>query len=238
MENKTEEKKERRSFAEWFENVWYHYKCPIIFGAVLGVFLVVSLVQMFSKDDSDIKMLHVGPMYISPTDAEILRGTVGGLSDDYNGDGKVTADLMDITVARFQDSETSEYFNYDDHNKALQRFQTEIRAGDSMLYVLDREYFDICMKENLLEPLDSFVDDAYMPENVIEGCGVKISDLDAYELPGISRFASDAIICLRRSPEKDELTYGRTVDSWNGHRRTFINIIKYRSENQQQNEEN
>lgn len=232
MKNKVAEKKDKLSFAEWFENIWYHYKWPLILGTILGVFLIVSLVQFFSKDDPDIKILHVGPMYISPTDSETLRGTVEGLSDDYNGDGKVVVNLMDITIAKFQDNETSESFNYDEHNKAHQRFQTEIRAGDSMIYVLDREYFDICMELNLLEPFDSFVDDADMPENVIEGCGVKISDLDAYELPGISRFSSDSIICLRRSPEKDEISYGRTVDGWNGHRRTLLKILKYRSEKQ------
>ncbi|MBQ3230063.1 MAG: hypothetical protein IJO64_07895 [Clostridia bacterium] len=229
----TKENKEKLSFGEWVENIWYHYKWPIICFTVLGIFLIYSAVQLFSKDDPDIKMLHVGPMYVSPTDADALRGSVEGLSDDYNEDGEVIADFMDITIAKFKDADTGEFFNYDEHNKALQRFQTEIRAGESMLYVLDREYFDICMDENLLEPLDSFVDDVDMPENVIEGCGVLISELDAYELPGISRFSEDAILCLRRSPDKDEISYGRTDEEWNGHRRTFINIIKYRAENQE-----
>lgn len=232
MENKVVEKKEKLSFAEWFENIWYHYKWPLICGAILCVFLTVSLVQLFSKDDPDIKILHVGPMYISATDSDILCETVKGFSEDHNGDGKTVVHLMDITIAKFQDASTSEYFNYDEHNKAHQRFQTEIRAGDSMLYVLDREFFDTCMELNLLEPLDSFVDDADMPENVIEGCGVKISDLDAYELPGISRFSADSIICLRRSPDKDDISYGRTADGWNAHRRTFIKLLKYRSEKQ------
>lgn len=222
------EKTEKLTFREWLENMWYHYKWLIIFGGLLIMFVVISLFQYFSTNDPDVNILHVGPMYISPTNAEKMEETVGGLSKDYNDDGEMTVNLLDITINKFGTTEENA-INYDQNNSGLQRFQTEVRAGDAVIYLLDKEFFDICVEEKLLTPLDEVIDDAYMPENVIDGYGVYLSELDAYELPGLSSVPDTAILCLRRNPEKDDIKYGRTEEVWDGNRRTFVNIIKYRT---------
>lgn len=225
------EKTEKLSPREWLENLWYHYKWLIIFGGLIVIFLVISLFQYFSTNDPDVNILHIGPMYISPTAAEEIEETIGGLSEDYNDDGEMTVNILDITVNKIGTTEEN-LVNYDQNNTGLRRFQTEIRAGDAMIYLLDREYFDICITEGLLTPLDEVIDDAYTPENVIEGYGVLLSELDASELPGLSSVPDTAILCLRRTPAKDDIKYGRTEEIWDGNRRTFINIIKYRSEDE------
>jgi hypothetical protein len=221
------EKTEKLSPREWLENLWYHYKWLIIFGGLLLILIVVSCVQIFSKDEPDVDILHVGPMTINPVVGEAIESTIGGLASDYNDDGEVMVNILDITVNKFGTAE-EQAINYDYNNNALKRFQTEIRAGDAVIYLLDEEYFNICMEEGLLTPFDEIVDDADMPENVIEGCGVKLSQLDAYSLEGLKDIPEGAILCLRRSPEKDEIAYGRTMETWNGNRKTFLNILKYK----------
>jgi hypothetical protein len=221
------EKTEKLTFREWFENVWYHYKWLIIFGAMLLTLIVISAVQMLSNDDPDVNILHVGPMTINPVVGEQIESTVGGLAGDYNEDGDVKVNILDITVNKFGTAEENAV-NYDHNNNAMKRFQTEIRAGDAVIYLLDEEYFNICLGEGLLTPFEEVVDDAYMPENVIEGCGVKLSELDAYSLDGLKDIPEGAILCLRRSPDKDEIAYGRTMETWNGNRKTFLNILKYK----------
>ncbi len=222
------EKQERMSPREWFENIWYHYKWLIIFGVVLVAFLIISLSQFLSTKDPDVNIMHVGPMYISAEVAETIESTVGKMSDDYNDDGEIKVEILDITVNKFGNEDAGiDPINYDQNNKGLQRFQTEVRAGDTVIYALDKQFFDICVEEGLLTPLDEIIDDAYMPENVIDGYGVYISDLAAYELDGLSNIPETAILCLRRSPDKDEIKYGRTMEVWEGNRNTFVNIIKY-----------
>ncbi len=224
------ETEKKMSVGEWIENIWYHYKWVIIFGGAMLLFLVISLFQWLSTPDPDVNVLHVGPMYISAEAGEQLKDSVASLSYDYNGDDEIAVALLDITVNKFGNEEAGvDAVNYDHQKSATQRFQSEIRAGDAMLYLLDKEYFDICISENLLTPLDEILDDADMPENSISGYGIPISELDAYELPGLSSVPSTAILCLRRSPEKDELRYGRTVEAWDNNRNTFINIVKYRA---------
>lgn len=221
------EKTEKLTPREWIENMWYHYKWLIIFGGLLIAFLVISCFQFFANDDPDVNILHMGPMYISPEVADKIEATVGGMAEDYNDDGEVNVAILDITVNKFGTDE-SNTFNYDQYNSALQRFQTEIRAGDAVIYLIDKEYFDICVSEGLLTPLDEVIDDAYMPENTVDGYGVYVSELDAFGLEGLSSVPDTAILCLRRSPEKDEIKYGRTQETWEGNRKTFVNIIKYR----------
>lgn len=220
------ENNEKMSFGEWLENLWYHYKWLIIFGTMLVAFLVISIGQMAATKDPDVNFLHVGPMYISPSAADSIESTMTQFTGDVNGDGKVKTDLLDITVNKLQTDEST-MVNYDDQNKALQRFQTEIRAGDAVIYLLDKEYFDICVEEGLLTPLKEVLDDADIPENNVDGYGVYVSELDAFELSGLSSVPKTAILCLRRSPDKDPIKYGRTMEVWTGNRDAFVKLVKY-----------
>lgn len=230
MENK--EQNEKMTAMEWLENVWYHHKWMIIFAGMMILFVVISIGQLVSNAGADVNILHVGPMYISPEAANRIEATLGELSDDYNEDGEFVADILDITVDKISDGKGGTV-NYDQGNQAMQRFQTEIRAGDAVIYALDKYYFDICLKEGLLTPFEEIIDDADMPANTVKDengaiFGVYVSDLDAYSLSGIENIPETAILCLRRSPENDQISYGRTVEEWNGNRKTFVNLIKYR----------
>lgn len=132
-------------------------------------------------------------------------------------------------LSESSDESSKDWVNFDGNNQGYTRFQTEIRAGDAIIYFLDEPYFNECVEIGLLVPFEDIIDDAYMPENVISGCGVKISDLDAYDLPGLSSFPETAILCLRRSPGEDEIAYGRTQEEWECNKTAFVNIIKHRS---------
>lgn len=222
------EDKKRLSPGEWLENIWYHYKWIIIFGGMILVLLVISFAQCTAKDDPDVNILHVGPMYISVDAADQIEATVKGLSEDYNGDGEINVDLLDITINNLG-GETSDPAYYEYNSEGYTRFQTEIRAGDAVLYFLSEEYFNICVEEGLLTPLDEIIDDVDMPENVVSEYGVRFSELDASKLSGLSAIPDGAILCLRRSPEKDEITYGRSVEEWESNKKTFVNLIKYKS---------
>ncbi len=226
------ETKEKMTPAQWFENVWYHYKWQIIVGFLMIIFLAVSLLQCSQNDEPDVNILHVGPFYISPAAVTEIENTLGKLCDDYNGDGEFNADLLDITVNKFgNESAGVDVTNYDYQKNAYTRFQTEIRAGDAVIYLLDEEYFNICIQEGLLTPLNEVLDDAYLPE-VNEGYGeygVYLSNLDAYELPGLCEVPATAILCLRRLPKEGEVNFGNIEKVWEGNKKAFINIFKYKS---------
>ncbi len=217
------------SFGKWIENIWYHYKWVIILGGAIVIFAVIALVQLLKNDEPDINIMHMGPAYITEDDREELEETIAAMAYDCNGDEEINVNLLDITVHKFSNEAGDKVVNFDENNKGHTRFQTEIRAGDSVIFLLDEPYFNECVELGLLVPLDEIIDDADMPEDVISGCGVKISDLDAYDLPGLSSVPKTAILCLRRSPGEDEIAYGRTMEKWECNKTAFVNIIKYSS---------
>lgn len=225
--------KGKLTFRQWLDNVWYHYKWAIILGTLVVIFVVVAVVQLFSNKEPDVRIMHVGPMFISQAASDSIQETLAPMSGDYNDDGEINVNILDITINKFSAEGSDVVYNYDQNGEGYARFQTEIRAGESIIYLLDEPYFNVCVEEGLLTPFDEIIDDADMPENVISGCGIKISDLDAYSLPGLKSVPDTAILCLRRSPEKDEISYGRTKEAWEGNCRTFVNIVKYRAEKEQ-----
>ena len=225
------EEKTKLTPKEWLENIWYHYKWLIIFGGLLVVFLAISLTQLLSNKDPDVSLLYVDKMYYSDLETDI-RTTTASLADDYNEDGKTVVDMLTITINEATDA-SGDPIHYDFNNTNLQRFNVEITSGDATILILDPEYFGICVEKGLLVKLSDVIDDAYMPKNVINECGVKVSALDAFKLPGFCRVEEDAIICLRRFPKEGEIKYGRTEEEWNGNKKAFVNIIKYKNETKQ-----
>lgn len=216
---------------QWFENIWYHYKWCIIIGGLILVFVVIALVQHLSNKEPDIHIMHIGPMYISPAASEQIEDSLKPFSKDGNGDGEVNINILDITVDKFKSEGSDVVYYLDKNSEGYKRFRAEISAGDSIIYFLDEHYFNECVELGILTPFEDIIDDVDMPENVISGCGVKISELDAYQLPGFDSIPEGAVLCIRRSPEKDELSYGRTQEEWDNNRKTFVNIIKYNAEN-------
>jgi len=57
------EKKEKQTFREWAENIWYYYKWLVLFIGLMIVFAVICIVQLAQKDEPDVDVMFVGPGY-------------------------------------------------------------------------------------------------------------------------------------------------------------------------------
>ena len=222
------EKTEKLPFGEWCENLWYRYKWLIIILALIVVFLIIAAVQWLSADDPDITVLFVGPEYLTTESRSKLYTSMEKFAADIDGDGKVTTDILDITLKRAYDiSDPDYYVTYDQNNEALKRFEAEIRVGDALIYILDRTYFDKCVELGVLAKLSDVL--GAEPENSVGGCGFVFGDLDVSTLPGFDAIPKDMIICLRRSPDEDVIDYGRKTDFWENNRKAFASMAAYKA---------
>ena len=223
------EKTEKLTFGEWVENVWYRYKWPIIIIGLIVVFAFIALIQQLSVDDPDVTVLYVGPEYLTQTARENVYESFTLLADDHDGDGKVSTDILDITLKRYYDIEDEDKYGvYDQNNEAIKRFQIEIRSGDAVIYILDKTYFDECMELGILAPLAEVMDESDIPASNISGYGVELGKIEAKTLPGFDALPEDMILAIRRSPTNDVISYGRDEDFWENNRKAFENLIKYR----------
>ena len=217
-------------FGGWMEYIVEYYKWPILFGVVLVSAIIFAISQTASTSNPDLSMMYVGPFYMSPTEQDKLGETVAMLSGDkegdYNQDGHFRYDFLDLTISHIRDQEGIEY-TYDDQNTAYTRFQTEMRAGDTVLYFLEPYFYRVALSEGIIAPLSELGIDTSLS---YDGYGIPIGNLDCYELDGFSKMPAEAVVCLRRSPDSDAISYGRTQESWEDHKDLFLQMVNYRSD--------
>jgi hypothetical protein len=226
-----QEKYEKRGpgFRGWTEYIAEYYKWPIIIVGVIVIGIFVGISQLAATANPDLSMMYVGPFYMNPTEKEHLGESIaqlsGDLAGDYNQDGDFRFDFLDLTVSHVKDSEGIEY-TYDDQNTTYTRFQTELRAGDTLLYFLEPYFYRQALAEGILTPLSELGID---PSLSLDGYGIPMGNLDCYELPGFAKMPAEAVVCLRRSPASDAISYGRSVEEWEYHRDLLVAMAAYKS---------
>ncbi len=219
--------KRRPGFRGWMEYIGEYYKWPILIVGVIVVGIIISISQMSSTSNPDLSMMYVGPFYMNPAEKDNLGNSIvllsGEAEGDYNKDGHFRFDFLDLTVSHIKDADGIEY-TYDDQNTTYTRFQTELRAGDTLLYFLEPYFYRQVLAEGILAPLSELGIDASLS---FDGYGIPIGNLDCHALPGFAKMPSEAVVCLRRSPEKDAISYGRTMEDWEYHRDLFVAMATY-----------
>lgn len=224
------EKQEKLSLKEWCENIWYHYKWPIVLLGLIIIFLIGGVVQVLTRHDPDVSFMYIGRGAITADGTNELEANVKELIDDYNEDDQKNVDYLELTA--LTDEVNSVVYNADDNAKVLQRFIVEVTAGDSVIYLVDDYYYNILLGKDTLDvcvlaKLSDVLDDADMPETTLDEYGVYLKDLAIYQTEGFNQLPESTILCIRRSPEQDEITYGRSIDVYNNNKKCFRKLITY-----------
>ncbi len=127
-----EREQDRYSHDKWYENIWYHHKFHIIVGAVLLLFLAVTIYSSNMTDPADLYIFFLTEspeVYTEKEDTltEILTEYAG----DKNGDGIVNLYIHNIYIGE----------EFDDTNvyKNKEFLMTSLRSGDCML-VISEDY--------------------------------------------------------------------------------------------------
>ena len=86
---------EKSKFFKWLDNFWYHYKWTLLIAVFFIVVLVVGLVQLFSKTESDATVMYAGPYQLSNDEINAIRNDLTSLLPyDFNGDEKNILHLL------------------------------------------------------------------------------------------------------------------------------------------------
>lgn len=223
------EKTEKLSFKEWFEHIWYYYKWMIILGGTVVIFLIGGTIQILQSHKPDVNLLYVGKSTITVNRTIKIESKLKTMIEDYNNDGVKEIEYMELTALA---AETSGIvFNADANADILKRFETEVRVGDSVIYLLNEYYYNRLVELKVLAKLSDVMYEKDIPQTAIDEYGVYLKDLEIYKTPEFSGFPDTTIICIRHSPEKDQLTYGMTAEIYTANKMCFNKIMTYSSEN-------
>jgi len=211
--------------SEFFENIWYHYKWLILIVLTLGSLMIIGIAQMIGKGDPDVHILFIGQNYITAEGRKEAEKSLSKVIPDYNGDGKVSMDLVELTVTTIP----GQSYDYVYQQDAMTRFETEIRAGMSTVFIVEESFYDKITKLGLAAPLSVVFGEGKVPENAFDEFSFRLRDLDIAEEAGFSRFPRESYVCIRHSPENDEINYSRTMEDYEHNLDFFKKAVEYRS---------
>ncbi len=210
---------------EFFENIWYHYKWLILIVLTLGSLMIIGIAQMIGKGDPDVHILFIGQNYITAEGRKEAEKSLSKVIPDYNGDGKVSMDLVELTVTTIP----GQSYDYVYQQDAMTRFETEIRAGMSTVFIVEESFYDKITKLGLAAPLSVVFGEGKVPKNAFDEFSFRLRDLDIAEEAGFSRFPRESYVCIRHSPENDEINYSRTMEDYEHNLDFFKKAVEYRS---------
>lgn len=185
----------------WLDNFWYHYKWVVIIGAFFLAVLIIGLVQIFNRTETDAAVTFAGPAYISPNQCAEIETELGKIiPEDYTGDGNKIVKFSNYTIYYESDLEgkdkseidlsqnTTNKSNYDDY----------VSSGECSIYFVGSElYKNFVTHERLQSMSDLFGED--LPSGITEdGYGARLGDLPIYQLDAFKVMPEDTYICLTK----------------------------------------
>ena len=219
----------------WFENYWYYYKWRVIVAAFLLVVILFCVVQCATQERYAIFITYAGPDHIAARIDDIRSAVKSTFTTDEekNAGGISVRDIIWVnSKLAVKYTEEGIYYNAAQNADNAKLLYNEAAAGDSFIYIIDREQYLRLKGEGLFTPL-SEVFGNNLPAAAYDECGVKFKDT------GFAKFFScfedldeDLILCLRTKELsvslvnrlKGKRAYER---SYSLHKQIFTDIVNF-----------
>ena len=213
-------KGEEVTFLGWIDNVWYHFKTAIVLVTLALIFLLVGVTQCATREEHDVFIYCVGDFNPTAKDSDMfMRDMEKRFCPDANKDGKKVVDMKVDHFVMSKDEQGSSYvYNASHQMSEMGAFQLEIGMGECVVYFMEPAFF----YSNLayLEPLESAL--GYLPENAVEGKGIRVGDLVAKKATMYFCFPDNYIMCLADRDSRLDKDY------YEGNVQFFKNLIEYK----------
>lgn len=202
-------------FYKWLDNFWYHYKWITLIALLFATIIIVSTVQILTREVGDIYVLYAGTKVVSLQDSLYIEKAFETIDEiDHNDDGEINAIVRTLTIMSPEDISASN----DAHEEAvgaknegyiineqmlgaqmsnsMQTFNQEILGGDSVICLLSPYTYKIVRDADGFLPLGDVL--GYTPEGAYDECAVYLKDTDFGKREGLSSLPEDTLFCIRR----------------------------------------
>ena len=217
-------------------NFWYYHKWKVIIGSFLSIFLGLCIVQLFQKEEYDVRFVYCGPQYLAEEDSQAMMTAFERLmAKDYDGDGEKNALLIDVIVMsdeqiverREEAKKNDVAFMYDvsSRNSLLMRVSSYLSTGEALIGLFDNYVYQGLKEEGAFVPLADVL--GYTPEYAIDEYSVYFKDTDFAKSQGaFSALPEDTILCIKTIPLLYKTDTQKRV--YNDHLDYFRRIFEFR----------
>ena len=185
-------------FATWCENVWYHYKVPIIIALVLIVALSVCVVQCAKREPTpDYILCYAGEASLLPTKNNTVAADMTASAESLiESDGLRIGN--GIRIDSFQIRKGAALDSYNQNN--IENLQSELNLATAYLYLLSEHTFEVYTATQggrYVLPVAEYLPADSTVETTPDGYGVYLRSTPAASLPGFRDLPDDTVLCLR-----------------------------------------
>lgn len=218
---------------QWLENFWYHHKFGTIAGLIALITVVVCTVQMCGRTEPDLHVMYCGSEQMGQ---ERYREVQSALSKivpgDYNGDGEIYVDFLDILWLSSYHQQLYEVqgYNFDaqSNSNAKMQFDSEMQNGMNVICLIDAELYEITQeKTQAFATWEELL--GYTPENAYDDCAILMEDLSFGRSDGMV-LPEGTVLCVRK---KGEISLSQSKAErdrfYDFHVQAVKNMIEYRS---------
>ena len=201
------------SFAEKLENFWYHYKWHTIVTLFVVFVIAVCAIQCAGNTKYDIQILYAGNYSFDRSSSDggypeymVAVSSLSEFAKDYDENGEVNLSFCDLYLLTKEEVAEIESNNGSVSIRLLQENTTTLKTNldSSDYYVcflserLFLQYSEGESNRGRFAKIADYTADGKEYDFVSE-YGIRLSSLDAKDLPGISSLdAEDTIVCIRK----------------------------------------
>ena len=217
---------------EKLENYWYHYKWRTIIAVFLLLVITVSVVQCATREDTDICIMYLGPLNIARVEEPQIRAAVKQVLREDLQKENYTVTILDILYTNDKIAERYRqeglYFDPATNGDAVSRFDTEVIAGDSIIFMVDRQQYTVAKQNGAFVKLSEILDK--VPDYAIDEYGIRLKDTDFGKyFPCFADFDEDIILCAKA---KSDVSFfflrKKNEDLYERHYKVFADIIAFK----------
>ena len=191
---------------KWLDNYWYHYKWVTLIVVAFAAILIFCIVNTGSGIEDDIQIVYAGPDVLTDTQLERMeRSFADLLKEDYNGDGKKSVNIVNITImsdeqleaAQKEAEEQGQTVVYDPNlrTQALSQMKSLMSTGAVIICLLDPYVYESC-EEGTFVTLESVLGKA--PDGSYSEYAMKFSDTDLKNaFDSFSVLSDEILVCIR-----------------------------------------
>lgn len=200
----------------WLDNFWYHHKWKVIIIAFFAIVLVVGIVQMTNKTESDITVTVATHTIFYKENVDSLEKDLTSLMPtDRNGDGKKVINLKPYKI--YSESEMKEaneaetdanghpviYADESYNKEQIKQFNSYIGLGECSVMILSEYMYEDVVSRRTDVSLFISMEEIYgenLPQGVTaDGYGIRLKETGAYAyFESFKTIPDDAVICIMR----------------------------------------
>ena len=211
-------------FLKWLDNYWYHYKWPTIIVSFFVIIGIISMVQIFNRENYDAYVMYVGDAAIPDTQYHDILNSLKDVSSDYDGDKEHNINFSKTAFITDPENDMASTVN-----ASAMQYLSNLVVQPYYIYLMDETVYKLYKDSDIFVPISEVVSD--VPEDwYYDDTAVYFDKTDyANSFAGVDNLGENTLLVIKIMPySNSKRVLERERQYYNNHLDMLKNILSYR----------